>query len=44
MKKELEFNVIFNEEGKNLKDIIIDLIIKKLKMEQHDWQIIYFAI
>lgn len=36
MKKELEFNVIFNEEGKNLKDIIIDLIIKKLKMEQHD--------
>lgn len=33
MKKNLEFNFSFNKKGIELKDIIIDLILKKLKKE-----------
>lgn len=38
MSKELEFNVIYNDNEKELKDIVIELLLKTLKNEQHGWQ------
>ena len=43
MNKKSKFNLIFNNEGKELKDIVIDLILKTLKNGQHDWQIFFYA-
>lgn len=36
MNKSLEFNTFFDENGKELKEIITELILKKLQKEKYD--------